>query len=318
METVFLTEHIHNDAIAYLKENFKVVQGTSIAEDDIIKQAQGCSAILIRSAHITAKVMDSISTLKVIAKHGIGVDNIDVDYATQKGILVVNAPFSNLNAVAEQTVALIMGGAKHLALMDRITREGGFKRRNEFINLELMGKTAGLIGFGRIGAMVAKKLKALDMNVIAYDPYMNEEKAAELGVTTADINTVLETADFVTIHTQLIPATRNLMDMDKFKKMKKTAWFINLSRGGVMVEPDLIEALKTGEIAGTALDVFAQEPPADDNPLFSMDNVIVSPHNAALTDRAMVAMAMDSATGITEYLMGKPVTWPVNRAVLEK
>ena len=318
MEKVFLTEHIHPDAVAYLRENFEVVQGTSTESGEIIRQAQGCSAILIRSAKITAEIMDAIPTLKVVAKHGMGVDNIAVDHATEKGILVVNAPFSNLNAVAEHIVTLLLALSKRLVRMDRLTREGQFAQRNTYKTTELKNATVGIIGMGKISRLVVKKLSGFDMNIIASDPFVKQEDVGELPVTMVSSEEVYRTADFVIVHTSLFPSTFHLVSAEQFQMMKPTAYIINAARGPIIDEAAMIEALKTGGIAGAGLDVFEQEPPAPDNPLFKMDNVIVSPHNAALSDGALRAMAMDSALGITEYLTGKSVSYPVNGEVLKK
>ena len=303
MEKVFLTEHIHPDAVAYLRENFEVVQGTSTESGEIIRQAQGCSAILIRSAKITAEIMDAIPTLKVVAKHGMGVDNIAVDHATEKGILVVNAPYSNLNAVAEHIVMLLLALSKRTVQMDQLTRAGQFKERNTYKTIELKGATVGIIGMGKISRLVVKKLSGFEMNILATDPYVKQADVEGLGITMATPEELYAKSDFVIVHTSLFPSTFHLVGAEQFKAMKN--------------EAAMIEALKSGEIAGAGLDVFEQEPPADDNPLFSMENVIVSPHNAALSNGALRAMAMDSAQGITEYLTGKPVTYPVNKEVLK-
>lgn len=318
MQKVFLTERIHDDAVAYLKENFEVVQGTSVESAEIIRQAQGCSAILIRSAKITAEIMDAIPTLKVVAKHGMGVDNIDVEYATQKGILVVNAPFSNLNAVAEHIVMLLVGLSKRVVRMDKLLRAGQYAQRNTYKTIELKGSTVGIIGMGKISRLVVKKLAGFEMNMIASDPYVKQEDVADLPVTMVSSEEVYTKSDFVIVHTSLFPSTYHLVGAEQFKMMKPTAYIINAARGPVIDEEAMIEALNAGEIAGAGLDVFEQEPPAVDNPLFAMDNTIVSPHNAALSDGALRAMAMDSSMGITEYLTGKPVTYPVNGEVLAK
>lgn len=318
MEKVFLTEHIHDDAVAYLKENFEVVQGTSTEAAEIIKQAQGCSAILIRSAKITAEIMDAIPTLKVVAKHGMGVDNIDVDHATEKGILVVNAPFSNLNAVAEHIVMLLLSLAKRTVRMDKLTRAGEFKQRNTYKTVELKGATVGIIGMGKISRLVVKKLSGFEMNIISSDPYVKQEDVADMGITMVSSEELYAKSDFVIVHTSLFPSTFHLVGEKEFKAMKNTAFVINAARGPVIDEEAMIAAIKAGEIAGAGLDVFEQEPPADDNPLFTMDNVIVSPHNAALSDGALRAMAMDSSMGITQYLTGQTVSYPVNGKVLEK
>lgn len=317
MEKVFLTERIHEDAVAYLKENFEVVQGTSVEPEEIIRQAQGCSAILIRSAKITAEIMDAIPTLKVVAKHGMGVDNIAVDHATEKGILVVNAPFSNLNAVAEHIVMLLIGLSKRVVRMDKLLRAGQYAQRNTYKTIELKGSTVGIIGMGKISRLVVKKLAGFEMNMIAADPYVTQDDVADLPVTMVSAEEVYTKSDFVIIHTSLFPSTYHLVGAEQFKMMKPTAYIINAARGPVIDEEAMIAALNAGEIAGAGLDVFEQEPPAADNPLFAMDNTIVSPHNAALSDGALRAMAMDSSMGITEYLTGKPVTYPVNGEVLK-
>ena len=316
MEKVFLTERIHDDAVAYLQENFEVIQGTSTAAGDIIRQAQGCAAILIRSAKITAEIMDAIPTLKVVAKHGMGVDNIDVEHATKRGILVVNAPFSNLNAVAEHIVMLLLSLSKRTVRMDRLTREGQFAQRNTYKTVELKNATVGIIGMGKISRLVVKKLSGFETRIIASDPFVQQKDVEGLGVTMVPAEEVYGTSDFVIVHTSLFPSTFHLVGAEQFKMMKPTAFIINAARGPVIDEAAMIEALASGGIAGAGLDVFEQEPPAPDNPLFAMENVILSPHNAALSDGALRAMAMDSAMGITEYLTGRPVTYPVNKELL--
>lgn len=317
MEKVFLTERIHEDAVAYLQENFEVVQGTSTEADEIIRQAQGCSAILIRSAKITAEIMDAIPTLKVVAKHGMGVDNIDVEHATKKGILVVNAPFSNLNAVAEHIVMLLIGLSKRVVRMDKLLRAGQYAQRNTYKTIELKGSTVGIIGMGKISRLVVKKLAGFEMNMIASDPYVTQEDVADLPVTMVSAEEVYTQSDFVIIHTSLFPSTYHLVGAEQFKMMKPTAYMINAARGAVIDEAAMIRALQSGEIAGAGLDVFEQEPPEADNPLFAMEQVVLSPHNAALSDGALRAMAMDSAQGVMEYLTGQPVTYPVNKEILQ-
>lgn len=318
MQKVFLTEHIHDDAVAYLKENFEVVQGTSVEASEIICQAQGCSGILIRSAKITAEVIDGIPGLKVIAKHGMGVDNIDVGHATEKGILVVNAPYSNLNAVAEHIVMLLLSLSKRTVRMDKLTRAGEFAKRNTYKTIELKGATVGIIGMGKISRLVVKKLAGFEMNIIASDPFVKQEDVEGTGVKMVSADEVYAESDFVIVHTSLFPTTYHLVGAEQFKLMKKTAYIINAARGPVIDETAMIEAIQSGEIAGAGLDVFEQEPPAANNALFAFEDVVLSPHNAALSDGALRAMAMDSAQGVTEYLTGKAVTYPVNGQILTK
>lgn len=245
MEKIFLTEHIHDDAVAYLKEHFEVVQGTSTEASEIIRQAQGCAGILIRSAKITAEIMDAIPTLKVIAKHGMGVDNIDVAHATEKGVLVVNAPYSNMNAVAEHIVTLLLALSKRIVRMDRLTREGQFTQRNTYKTTELKNATVGIIGMGKISRLVVKKLSGFEMRIIASDPFVKQEDVGELPVTMVSSEEVYRTADFVIVHTSLFPSTFHLVGAEQFQMMKPTAYIINAARGPIIDEAAMIEALKT-------------------------------------------------------------------------
>lgn len=314
-QKVYVSEPIHPSAIAMLEEYFEVVQGKDVSK--LAEEAQGCSGMLVRVAKITAEIMDAIPTLQVVAKHGVGVDNIDVDAATERGILVVNAPTANSNAVAEHTVTLILAACKNLVLLDQATRNSGFAKRSQYVLTELKGKTVGLVGLGRIARLVAKKLTAFDVKLIGSDPFVSKETAAEHGIELMSMESVLEQADIVSLHTPLTDETHKMVNGELLAKMKPSAILVNVSRGPVVDEDALFHALKEGKIAGAALDVFDPEPPSVYNPLFALDNVVVSPHNAALTDMALVAMAMDSATGIADYLTGKTPAYPVNRTVLE-
>lgn len=313
MKKVLLTEAIHQNAVEYLKEHFEVIQCEKPDEETIIRQGKQCSGILIRSARITPAIMDAIPTLEVVAKHGMGVDNVDVKYATQKGIQVVNAPLSNLNAVAEHIVTLLLALSKRLVRMDKLLRNGRFSDRTKFQNIELTGKTVGFIGFGKIPRKVLKKLSGFEMQFIAFDPYLKAEDVADLDVRLVEKETVYRTADFVIIHTVLTDATFHLVGEDELAMMKPSAYLINACRGPVVDEKALIRALQEERIGGAGLDVFEQEPPEKDNVLFDMDQVIVSPHNAALCDGALYKMAMDSALGVVEVLEGKKISFPVNQ-----
>ena len=305
MEKVFLTEQIHPDAVAYLQKNFEVVQGSSTEPAEIIRQAQGCSAILIRSAKITAEIMDAIPTLKVVAKHGMGVDNIAVDHATEKGILVVNAPFSNLNAVAEHIVMLLLALSKRTVRMDQLTRAGQFKERNTYKTVELKGATVGIIGMGKISRLVVKKLSGFEMNVLATDPYVTQADVEGLGITMVTPEELYAKSDFVIVHTSLFPSTFHLVGAEQFKAMKKSAFIINAARGSAIKQNELVEALKAGEIAGAGLDVYASEPLTSDEPLLAMDNVICTPHYAGFTTGAVVKTGIDVAESILSVMDGK-------------
>ncbi len=303
MKKVLLTEQIHPDAVALLAQHFEVVQGTGT--QNVAQQLQGCEGVLVRSAHVTAEDMDQNPQLKVIAKHGMGLDAIDVEAATERGIAVVNAPYSNLNAVAEHIVMLLVSQSKLTVRMDKYLRNGQYTKRNVHRTVELRGSTLGIIGMGKISRMVVEKVSGFGMKILSSDPFVTKEDVADLPVTMVTSDEVYAQSDFVIVHTSLFPSTYHLVGAKEFKAMKPTAFFINAARGAVVDEAALIDALNNGEIAGAGLDVFEQEPPANDNPLFAMENTIVSPHNAALSDGAMLSMAMVSAQGIVDALEGR-------------
>ncbi len=318
MQKVLITEPIHPAAVEMLKSKFEVVQGTGTDADTIIREGAGAGGILVRVAKIPAAVIEALPELKAVGKHGIGVDNIDVATATQKGVCVVNAPTSNINAVAEHTVALIIAMTKNLVVLDNSTRKEGFAKRSAYTNTELLGKTVGLAGFGRIARLVGKMLSGFGVKLVAYDPYVKQEDVKDLGVTMMSLDEVLACSDFLSVHVPLTDETNKLFGKETFAKMKKGSYIVNASRGPVLDEDALYDALTSGQLAGAGLDVFDPEPPTADNKLFSLENVVVSPHNAALTDAALYAMAWDSAVGIADVLEGKCPENLVNRDVLEK
>ena len=311
MKRVLLTERIHPEAEEMLRQRFEVIQGSGVAH--VAEELAGCEGVLVRSAHVTASDMDKNPQLKVIAKHGMGLDAIDVEAATARGIAVVNAPYANMNAVAEHIAMLILALSKRAVQMDKLTREGAFSERNHYMTRELKGSTLGIIGLGKISRLLVEKMTGFGMKIVAYDPYVQKEDAARLGVQMRSNQEVYQTADFLVVHTSLTPDTFHLVGKQEFEQMKPSAYFINAARGAVADEQALIEALRTHQIAGAGLDVFEQEPPSADNPLLSMENVILSPHNAALSDGAMRAMSMDSAQGIIDYLEGRPPKYPCNK-----
>ena len=255
----------------------------------------------------------------VVGKHGIGVDNIDVDFASSKGVMVVNAPESNVNAVAEHALSMIFEVSKNLKMLDNEVRKDNFKARTRVVNLELKGKVAGLVGLGKISSLLAVKLVALGLKVVAFDPYAKQENAKAMGVEmVGTLDELLAISDFVSLHVPLNDQTQGMIGKAAFEKMKKSAYLINVARGAVVNETDLYEALKNNKIKGAAIDVFEVEPPKSDNPLFKLENILFSPHNAALTDEALVAMATHSAQGIVDCINGKMPKHVVNRNCFEK
>ena len=270
-------------------------------------------AILARTAKYPREVLEKGKKLKVIARYGAGVDNIDCQAATELGVWVCNAPVANSGSVAEHTIALLLACAKNLVVQDAQARAGNYDSRNRLKGSEVQGKTLGLIGCGHIGSLVAKKAHfGLEMNVICYDAYLKPEQVPEYVHMEQDVDAVLAKSDFISLHIPATKETARFIGAARLKKMKKTAILLNCARGGVVDEKDLYEALKGYVIAGAGLDVFENEPPDKENPLFTLEQVVVSPHNAALTFEAMDRMGLHAAQGIDEVLRGERPTWPVN------
>ena len=295
------------------KKGYEIKMGSGISVETLKEEVQDCHAILARTALFPREVLEAGKMLKVIGRHGVGTDNIDVEAATQLGIYVTNAPQSNATSVAEHTIGLIIATARNLVRCDSAVRKGNFEIRNQIPGTDIGGKTLGLIGIGRIGKLVARKATlGLDMKVIGHDPYVDSKAAPEVEFT-ASIEALLQQADFVSLHLPANQTTVGLIDKSKLMLMKPSAYLINVARGGIVKEDDLAEILSQGRIAGAALDVFTEEPPDPSNPLLKLDNVTVTPHNAALTRECMDRMAVHAAQGIDEVLSGKTPVWPVNR-----
>lgn len=310
---ILVPQDIHAAGKEFLRERgYQVRLGSGLSEETLCREARDCDAILVRTAMITRRVMESPARLKVIAKHGVGVDNIDLEAATELAIWVSNAPLSNAETVAEHTIGMMIVLARHILRHDHELRAGNYEIRNQLTGCDLAGKTLGIIGLGRIGARVAKKAAlGLDMNVIAYSPSAGEvDEWIEL-VPSRD--EVLRRADFVSLHLPFRPTTHHFIGRAELALMKPSAYLINAARGEVVDESALLEALQDKRISGAGLDVFEREPPELDNPLFALDNVVVTPHSAALTGEAMERMALHAALGIDEVLNGKRPSWPMNQ-----
>lgn len=310
---VFIPQDIESEGKSYLKaRDFDLKIGSSLNKNVLIEEAKNCDAILTRSnAMIDKDVIASAKNLKIIAKYGVGLDNIDINAASTHGIYVTNTPEANANVVAEHVMALMLALSKNLFVTDRELRIGHFDIRTELVSVDLEDKTLGLIGLGRIGNLVAQKAHhGFGMNVIGYDPYV-ENPIKEVHMVN-EVDQLLEEADFVSLHLPLLDSTRGIIGEREFNLMKANSYFINASRGGVVVESDLIKILKNNTIAGAAVDVFETEPPETDNKLFELDNVIVTPHNAALSVEGAIRMAVHAAMQIDEFFNGKVPKWAVN------
>ncbi len=311
---VLIPQDVAQPGKDYLSDRgYEIKMGSGTTVEAIAADVIDCDAILARTAPFPARVLEAGKKLKVIARHGVGYDNIDVARATELGIWVAFAPESNANTVAEHTIGCILTLARNFIQLDRETRAGNWGIRDKLLGTDLAGKVLGIVGLGKIGRRVAQKAShGLDMKVVAYDPFLKQEQMAEFATPVMSMDDVFSVADFVTLHIPGGASTRGIVGRKMFTLMKKTAFFINASRGDVVAEADLIEALRNGIIAGAAIDVYEKEPPQKDNPVMSMSNVLLTPHNASQTRECMIRMALHAAQGIDEVLSGKRPTWPVN------
>jgi D-3-phosphoglycerate dehydrogenase / 2-oxoglutarate reductase len=267
--------------------------------------------LAVRSAtKITKDLLKHAGKLRVIGRAGIGVDNIDVEAGTQRGIVVMNTPYGNSVTAAEHTIALLFALCRQIPAADRSTQAGKWEK-SRFMGVELSGKTLGIIGCGNVGAAVAERALGLRLKVIAYDPFLSPERARGLGVEKVALEALYARADFITLHTPLTEATRNLIDRHALATMKPGVRLINCARGGLVVEQDLAEALDSGHVAGAAIDVFAEEP-AFDSPLFGRDNLVATPHLGASTTEAQENVALEIAEQMADFLLTGAVSNAVN------
>ena len=267
--------------------------------------------LAIRSAtKVTAKILEWAKDLKVIGRAGIGVDNVDIPAATARGIIVMNTPFGNSITTAEHAISLMLALARQIPEADASTRAGKWEK-NKFMGVEIFGKTLGVIGCGNIGSIVADRAIGLRMKVIAFDPFLSQERAADLGVEKVEIDELFRRADFITLHAPLTDKTRNIINADAIKNMKKGVRIINCARGGLVDEGALYEALKNGQVAGAAFDVFVTEP-ATENPLFHLPNVVCTPHLGAATSEAQENVALQIAEQMSDYLLRGAITNAIN------
>jgi D-3-phosphoglycerate dehydrogenase len=280
-------------------------------KDALAAAVDGYDGLAVRSASkVTAKVLERAAKLRVIGRAGIGVDNIDVAAATAKGVIVMNTPYGNSITTAEHAISLMLALARQIPAADVSTQSGKWEK-NRFMGVEITGKTLGVIGCGNIGSIVADRAHGLRMKVVAYDPYLSSERAADLGVEKIELDELLRRADFVTLHTPLTERTRNLIDARALAAMKVGARLINCARGGLVDEQALRAALDSGHIAGAAFDVFTQEP-ATDNPLFGHPNVVCTPHLGAATTEAQENVALQVAQQMSDYLLHGAIENAVN------
>jgi D-3-phosphoglycerate dehydrogenase len=312
---VLVTEKIADRGVELLGEEFEVDVVLGLGHEELLAEIGDYDGLIIRSAtRVTAEVLERAGNLKAIGRAGIGVDNIDVEAATKHGVLVANAPESNTVAAAEHTLALMLAAARRIPAADNSLR-GGEWNRSAFKGVEVAEKTLGLVGLGHVGTIVARGAVGMGMRVLAYDPYVSEERMRSMNVERAEsLDGILEHSDFVSLHVPRTPQTARMVDAGALEKMKPSAYLINVARGGIVDEVALYNALKEGTIAGAALDVFAEEPTTD-SPLFALPNVVVTPHLGASTAEAQDRAGITAAEQVATALRGAVPMHAINAPV---
>lgn len=311
---ILVSDAVSAAGVEILQKEFDVDVKLKLPVEELIRIIPEYDALVVRSeTKVTKAVIEAADKLKAIGRAGVGVDNIDVEAATKKGIIVLNAPEGNTIAATEHTMAMMLALARNIPQAHQTMKEGRWDR-SKFMGVEMRGKTLGILGLGRIGTGVAKRALAMEMEVIAYDPFINADHAKALGIELMEVDEILAKADFLTFHLPLTPETKNLLNKESFAKVKPGVRIVNCARGGVINEADLAEAVEKGIVAGAAIDVFEKEPVNPDNPLLKLDKAVLTPHLGASTAEAQVGVAIDVAYGIIAALKGEPVTTAVNMA----
>lgn len=309
---VLVSDNISAKGVEILKKaGLEVDVKTGMKPDELMACIGEYHGLVIRSAtKVTAEVIAAATNLKVIGRAGSGLDNVDKAAASKKGIVVMNTPGGNTVTTAEHAMAMLFAMARSIPQATASMKAGKWEKK-KFMGVELFNKTLGILGLGAIGGQVARKALGLEMNVIAYDPFLSEEKAREMGIRKVTVNEIFIESDFITIHTPLTAETKNLINANTISTMKNGVRIINCARGGIINEQDLYEALKSGKVAGAALDVFEKEPP-DGNPLLTLDNLICTPHLGASTEEAQENVALAVAEQIADYLVHGTIRNAVN------
>jgi len=311
---ILVTDSLAPEGLAVFQnaEGFEVDVKIGLKPDELKKICGAYDGWVIRSGtKITAELIEAAKNLKVIGRAGVGYENIDADAATQRGIVVMNTPGGNNVTTGEHTIALMMAMARHIP-QAVASLKGGKWERNKFVGVELCNKTAGVIGLGNVGRIVAERAAGLKMKVLGFDPFIAPDNIARMGVEPGTLEEIFTKADFITVHVPLTPDTQGLINKAAFAKMKTGVRIINCARGGIVDEQDLADAIKSGKVAGAALDVYVDEPPATDHPLVKLEQVITTPHLGASTDEAQLNVAIAVAEQMVEFLAKGVVRYAVN------
>lgn len=313
MFKILITDPLGQQGTEILRRanDVKIVEKTGLSREELLQEIEDADALLVRSqTQVTQEVIQAAKRLKVIGRAGVGVDNIDVNAATGKGIVVINAPDGNTISTAEHTFAMLIALARNIPQAYQSLLRGEWDRKR-FVGVELRDKKLGIIGLGRIGTEVAKRAKAFHMKVIAYDPYLTHDRAEKIGIRPATLDEVIQTSDFITVHTPLTKETRHLLDGRAFERMKPGVRILNCARGGIIDEGALVEAIQTGKVAGAAIDVFESEPPGE-HPLLKLPQVIATPHLGASTREAQENVSVAVCEEVLNILRGAPFKNAVN------
>jgi D-3-phosphoglycerate dehydrogenase len=312
---VLITEPVNEKGLELLRgQGYQLVMGSGPDEETLLKECQGCDGVLTRNGKFTARVFDTCPSVKVVSMHGIGVDGIDVEAATARGVQICNAAESNQRSVAEYAIGLILMLAKQSVTYHNGLKSGQMHSVRKVYGSDVSGKTLGIIGMGNIGTQVARMAAhGLGMKVVGYSRRISKDQEMDFGILTPDMKKVISQADYLSLHLPGTGSTQRLLDEEKLSWMKPSAFLINTGRGEVIDEGALIRMLQEGRLRGAALDVFEGNLPKEDNPLLTMDNVIVTPHTAAFTTEALERMSYQAALGIVEVLENRPVTYAVNK-----
>jgi D-3-phosphoglycerate dehydrogenase len=313
---ILIADPVAPEGVEMLRAVGDVDVNTGLAPDALIALIGGYEALVVRSeTKVTRQVIEAAKKLVAIGRAGVGVDNIDLAAATERGVVVVNAPQGNTVAAAEHTIALLMALARHIPQADASMRSGKWARK-DFVGTELRGKTLGVVGLGPIGSEVARRGLGLEMRVVANDPFVPEERVRSLGAEPVTFEELLATSDFITVHVPLTPSTKGMIGAEQFARMKDGVRILNVARGGIVDELALAQAVKAGKVAGAAIDVFTAEPISADNPLLGDPRIITTPHLGASTAEAQERVALDVAEQIVDILAGRPARYAVNAPML--
>ena len=326
---VFLSEVIHPAAVELLEKSLEVIRPADHSREALLKALKDADGMVARKIYIGAEEMDHAPRLKIIGRHGVGLDSVDLDAATKRGILVTNTPGANRESVAELTLAFMLSLARRLpqaqAAMHSLPKGdlGQFTallKRYNLTGIDLEGKSLGIIGTGRIGSSVAKKcVAAFDMKVMGYDPYVSESVMKSFGVEKVErLKELLPRVDFLTVHCPLTNETKGMIGQKELGLLKKGAYVINAARGGIVEEKALYDALCSGQVAGAALDVFELEPPDPEDPLLNHPNLLATPHYGGTTEESLHRVGVTMVEEIINFLQGKPPRYPVNPEALKR